>query len=226
MRKGIPQQDISQDITNASVNRSDNITTMIFTRKRNTGDTDHDITLHCQSILFAWGNKIISKNSIIEVRNPTFEEVFENETCFCPNIGVTPMPSSTFAPIMPNTDSECPSNCSVALNLCQNNPLCRILWERYHMACHQNESNGVENSTLCLDECKLAIENLKSNQHGMSYMCCICNDEMCAQNFEESYAISIVESNVCNMMHNSCKKNDENGKHAKFILTVTCCSHK
>ena len=212
MRKGIPQQDVSQDITNASVNRSDNIVTMIFTRKRDTGDTDHDITLHCQSILFAWGNKIILKNNVIEVRNPTFEEVFENETCFCPIIGVTPMPSSTFTPTMSNTDSECSSNCSVALSLCQNSPLCRTLWKHYQMACHQNESDGVENSTLCSDECKVAVENFKSHQHGMLYMCCICDDEMCTQegkNVEESYGVSTVKNNVCNMMSNSCKKDNK-----------------
>ena len=229
MRKGIPQQDISQDITNASVNRSDNITTMTFTRKLDTGDTEHDIILHCLSILFAWGNKTILRNSIIEVHNPTFEEVFENETCFCSAIGVTPMPSSTFTPAMPaalstplvNTDSECPLNCSVALSLCKNSTLCRTLWERYQMACHQIKSDGVGNSSLHLDECKLAVENLKSDQHGMSYMCCICDGEMCMQkrrNFEESYGVSTVESNMCNMMHNSCKKNREDGNHFKLIL--------
>ena len=212
MRKGIPQQDVSQDITNTSVNRSDNITTMIFTRKRDTGDTVHDITLHCQYILFAWGDKIISKDSILEVHNPTFEDVFQNETCFCPTIArETPMPSSTLKPTMLNIEPEC-SNCSLALNLCQNSPLCRTLWERYQMACHQNESNGAENSTLCLDECEVAVENLKSHQHGMLYMCCICDDEICTQegkNFEESYSVSTVKNNVCNMMSNSCKNNNK-----------------
>ena len=207
MRKGIPKQDVSQDITNASVNRSDNSITMIFTRKRDTGDTDHDVALHCQSILFAWGNKIILKNNVIEVRNPTFEEVFENETCFCPIIGA--MPSSTFTPTMSN---KCSSNCSVALSLCQNSPLCRTLWEHYQMACHQNESDGVENTTLCSDECKVAVENFKSDQHGMLYMCCICDDEMCTQerkNVEELYGVSTVKNDVCNMMSNSCKKDNK-----------------
>ena len=212
MRKGIPQQDVSQDITNTSVNRSDVITTMIFTRKRDTGDTDHDVALYCQSIVFAWGDKIISKDSILEVHNPTFEDVFQNETCFCPTIArETTMPSSTLKPTMSNIEPEC-SNCSLALNLCQNSPLCRTLWERYQMACHQNESDGVENSTLCSDECKVAVENFKSHQHGMLYMCCICDDEICTQegkNVEESYGVSTVKNNVCNMMSNSCKKDNK-----------------
>ena len=224
MRKGIPQQDISQDITNTSVNRSDNVITVIFTRKRDTGDTDHDIILNCQSILFARGNNIISK-SITEVHNLTIEEVFENETCFCPAIA---MPSSTFTPTMPatiatppvNTDSECPSNCSVALSLCQNSSLCKTLWERYQMACHHSESGGVENSTLCLDECKLAVENFKTDQHGMLYMCCICDDEMCMQKRKNFDGISTVESNVCNMMHNSCKKKGDNGKCAYTSTSI------
>ena len=203
---------------------------MIFTRKRNTGDADHDITLYCQSILFAWAENIISKSHIIEVYEPRFEEVSETETCFCPTTGTTPMPSPTVTPTTPtavstslvNVDPECPSNCSVALNLCQNSLLCRTLWERYQMACHLNESDGVGNSSLCSDECRLAAENLKSDEHGLLYTCCFCDDEICTQqrkNFEESCGISTAESDVCNMMRNSCNSNNEDSKHVKLMHT-------
>ena len=197
--KGIPQHDTSQDITNASVNRSDGITTMTFTRSRITGDTDHDIELHCQSIFFAWGREVISDNDIIKVLKPRFEEVSENDMCFCPTIystvGVTSVPSSKFTPMptptptpdptpiptsMPTpmpTPGLCPS-CVTIVNRCNSNATCRQLLDQEREHCRNiREWDKFSNETepVCTNKCKeklLAVENI----FGKEITCCKCGE--------------------------------------------------
>ena len=173
--KGIPQHDTSQDITNASVNRSNGSTTMIFTRSRITGDTDHDIKLHCQSIFFAWGKKVTSKNSIIKVHKPRFEKVSENDTCFCPTVGVTPMPSSEFTPTIATPDL-CQS-CSTVLNKCRMNATCKTILEDEQHCKNIFEWDEFSNDTapVCTKKCK---ENLVATKKilGNKISCCNCGE--------------------------------------------------
>ena len=169
-------QDASQDIINASVNRSHGIT-MIFTRKRNTGDNDHDIKLNCQSIFFAWGRKVTSKNGKIELHKPSFENVLsENDTCFCPTVDVTSMFGFNFSSSIPTTDL-CPS-CRTILYECKMNATCRQISNNGQKHCGHifkwDESSN-ETEPVCTNECK---EHLIAFEKALGEKLSCCSSEI------------------------------------------------
>ena len=172
-------QDASQDIINASVNRSHGIT-MIFTRRRNTGDNDHDIELNCQSIFFAWGRNTPSRNNKIKLDNPRYEDASENDTCFCPTVEATPMPSFNLTSIFMPTTDLCQS-CRMVLNECNMNATCRQMrdarWKHCGNIFNWDElSNEIE--PVCTYECKRHLVAFKKII-GEKISCCSCeiNDE-------------------------------------------------
>jgi len=168
-------QDASQDIINASVNRSHGIT-MIFTRRRNTGDNDHDIKLNCQSIFFVWGRKATLKNNKIELHKPRFEDVSENDTCFCPTVEVTPMPSFNLTPTMPTIDL-CQS-CRMVLNECNMKATCRQMrdarWKHCGNIFNWDELSN-ETEPVCTSECKRYLVAFKKIM-GEKISCCNCGE--------------------------------------------------
>ena len=168
-------QDASQDIINASVNRSHGIT-MIFTKRRNTGDNDHDIELNCQSIFFAWGRKATLKRNKIKLHKPRFEDASENDTCFCPTVEVTPMPGFNLTSSIPTIDL-CPS-CRVIVNICSMNPTCKQIFDNRQKHCKnilEWDEFSNETEPVCTNKCK---ENLVALEQfvGQKLICCNCGE--------------------------------------------------
>ena len=145
---------------------------MIFTRSRITGDTDHDIELHCQSIFFAWGRKI-TYDGKIQVLEPKFEEISEDDTCFCSTVGVAPMPSSKFTPTL----GLC-QNCNTILYKCSLNATCKLLLDDERKHCKNIlEWDELSNETepVCTSKCKEKITALVKS-FGNQTGCCDCGE--------------------------------------------------
>ena len=189
-------QDASQDIINASVDRSHGIT-MIFTRRRNTGDYNHDIKLNCQSIFFAWGKKATAlKLNKIRLHKPRFEDISENDTCFCQTVKVTPMPSFNLTLTIPTTDL-CPS-CRMVLNICNMNPTCKQIYDDRQEHCKNIlEWDDFNNETepVCTNKCK---ENLVALEQffGKALTCCNCGE------ISDDHKLSDVSATIrCRQIH-------------------------
>ena len=103
---------------------------------------------------------------------------------------------------------QCPPPCSLALSNCQNNPVCMMLWHKYHIVCRGvNEWNGVDKTPLCSEECKEAAKLLKSDRLGMLYTCCTCDNEVCKigrSNFENLCKVFSSKSTECIKMNSVC----------------------
>jgi len=121
-----------------------------------------------------------------------------------------PKPPATFTPPSPtmSIQPQCPPTCSLALSNCQNNPVCMMLWQKYHTACLDvNERNGVDKVPLCSEECKEAAEQLKSDCPGMLYTCCFCDNEACKndrRNFKNLCKVSPSKSAECIKINSVC----------------------
>ena len=159
---------------------------MTFTRSRITGDTDHDIELHCQSIFFAWGKEANSNNNRIKALLPRFEEVSDNDMCFCPTstVGVTSMTSfkltptiSTPIPTPMPTPGLC-HNCPTLVHKCLLNATCKVLldeqWEHCINILDWDEFSN-ETEPVCTSKCKEKLVAV-ANFFGKESICCICGE--------------------------------------------------
>lgn len=205
-----PSLDKSQDIRKTFVDQNDNVTTMRFTRKRNTGD-NRDLELNCQYFLYAWGGDI-NKNTMILKHKQT--AVSNKEICVCSVAPLTPtftvIPNPTAMP-NPSEDTECPPQCSLGLDRCQNSPVCMPLLQQYHRACRDViEYKNTGNMPVCTNECKEAAEELKTDRLGMLYSCCSCDNDMCnrsRRNFERFCNVAPLERRECKEMQRACDMN-------------------
>lgn len=170
---------------------------MSFTRKRKTDDKN-DIELECQFFLYSYG-----KPRQGGIKKPQFEEVSRMQICLCPIHNIDPKPTPMFM---------CPSNCSISLRNCEDDPECRDSYTAYHQACYDViKWNGTGDKPQCYGNCKNAMKGLASTPMGLLYTCCECEDDMCRQgkrNLKTACTTSSTEHDVCDMMRSTCDDDD------------------